>query len=59
MIRQWVVSLTGALDDIEALIGVLAGMTTTINAVAHKKLQSKSPSSFQLLLNPELLNWNC
>ena len=59
VIRQWVVSLTGALDDIEALIGVLAGMTTTINAVAHKKLQSKSPSSFQLLLNPELLNWNC
>lgn len=59
VIRQWIVSLTGALDDIGALIGVLAGMTATINAVAHKKRQRKSPSSFQLLLNPELLNWNC
>ena len=59
VIRQWIVSLTGALDDVDALIGVLAGMTATINAVAHKKRQRKSPSSFQLLLNPELLNWNC
>jgi hypothetical protein len=59
VIRQWIVSLTGALDDIGALLGVLAGMTATINAVAHKKRQRKSPSSFQLLLNPELLNWNC
>jgi len=59
VIRQWVVSLTGTLDDIDALIGVLAGMTTTIKAVAYKKCRRKSPSSFQLLLNPELLDWNC
>jgi hypothetical protein len=57
-IRQWIVSLTGALDDLDALIGILARMTTTIDAVANKKRQTKSPSSFQLLLNPELLNWN-
>jgi len=57
-IRQWIVTLTGALDDIDALIGILARMTTTIDAVANKKRQTKSPSSFQLLLNPELLNWN-
>jgi hypothetical protein len=36
----------------------LARMTTTIDAVANKKRQTKSPSSFQLLLDPGLLNWN-
>lgn len=58
-IRQGIVSLTGALDDIDALIGIWARMTTTIDAVANKKRRTRSPSSFQLLLNPELLNWNC
>ncbi len=57
-IRQWIVSLTEALDDIGALMGILARLTTTIDAVANKKRQTKSPSSFQLMLNPELLNWN-
>ena len=59
VIRQWIVSLTAALDDLGALIEVLASLTRTIHAVAHKKRQRKSPSSFQLLLNPDLLNWNC
>lgn len=59
VIRQWIVSLTAALDNLGALIEVLASLTRTIDAVAHKKRQRKSPSSFQLLLNPELLNWNC
>ena len=59
VIRQWIVSLTAALDDLGALIEVLASLTRTIEVVAHKKRQRKSPSSFQLLLNPELLNWNC
>jgi hypothetical protein len=56
-IRQWIVSLTEALDDTAALIRTLARMTATVDAVAHTKRQTKSPSSFQLLLNPELLNW--
>ncbi len=59
VIRQWIVSLTAALDDLGALIEVVASLTRTIDAVAHKTRQRKSPSSFQLLLNPELLNWNC
>jgi hypothetical protein len=59
VIRQWIVSLTRVLDDIDALVGVLVDMTTMINAVAHKKSQKKSPASFQLLSNPELLNWSC
>jgi hypothetical protein len=33
-------------------------MIAAINAVADKKLQQKSPSSFQLLFDPELLDWS-
>jgi len=58
IIRETVVSLTVALNDIGALIAVLEGMTAAIQAVANKKLRKKSPSSFQLLLNPELLDWS-
>jgi hypothetical protein len=57
-IREWVVSLTGALEDIAALIQVLTRMSAAIDAIANKKRQKKTPSSFQLLLDPELLNWN-
>jgi Transposase DDE domain len=58
IIRDTIVSLTGALTDLGALIAVLEGMTAAINAVANKKTQKKSPSSFQLLLDPELLDWS-
>jgi Transposase DDE domain len=59
VIRQWIVSLTGALNDLDRLMSVLEEMTATIRAVARQKLQKKRPSSSQLLLNPELLDWNC
>jgi hypothetical protein len=59
VIRQWILSLTSALDDVDRLIQVLEEMTRTIAAVAKKKLQKKHPGSFQLLWNPELLDWNC
>jgi hypothetical protein len=58
VIRRWIVSLTGSLDDVDHLIRALEDMTSTIRAVAKQKLQRKRPSSFQLLLNPELLDWN-
>jgi hypothetical protein len=51
--------LIGALDDLGALIAVLKGMAAAIKAVADKNAQKKSPASFQLLSNPELLNWSC
>lgn len=57
VIREWIVTLTGVLDDIESLIRTLQAMVVTIGAVATKKRRSKQPSSFQLLLNPELLDW--
>lgn len=57
VIREWVLTLSRALDDRDALIKVLEDMIDMINATAHKKRQKKDPSSFQLLLEPELLNW--
>jgi hypothetical protein len=58
VIRGWIVSLTGALEDIDHLIRTLEAMAATIGTIAKKKRQSKRPSLFQLLLNPELLDWN-
>jgi hypothetical protein len=58
VIRDWVGMLTRALEDIEDLIRTLGDMAMTIGAIAKKKRQSKRPSLFQLLLNPELLDWD-
>ena len=57
VIRAWIVVVTGALGDIDNLIRTLEDMAVTIGAVAMKKRQRKRPSLFQLLLNPELLDW--
>lgn len=59
VVRDTLVSLIGALDDLGVLIAVLKGMAAAIDAVADKKAQKKSPALFQLLSNPELLNWTC
>jgi hypothetical protein len=58
VIRDTIVSMISALDDTEALTKVLEGMAAAIGAVANKKTGRKMPSSFQLLLNPDLLNWS-
>ncbi len=57
VIQEWIVSLTSSLSNIEQLIGVLEQMTRTIDAVAQQKHRKKDPASFQLLLDPELLDW--
>jgi Transposase DDE domain len=58
VIRDWIVTLIRALDDLEALTGVLQEMSAAIQAIARQKRQQKHPSTFQLLLDPELLDWN-
>ena len=58
VVRDWIVTLTGALDDLHTLIRTLEAMAATIDTIAKKKRQSKRPSLFQLLSNPELLDWN-
>jgi Transposase DDE domain len=57
-IREWIVSLALVLDDFQRLVRLLEQMTATIQAVARIKSQKKNPSLFQLLENPELLNWS-
>jgi hypothetical protein len=58
VIPQWIVAITRVLRDKDALIEVLIDMNRAIDAVAKVKKQKKSPSSFQLLLNPGLLEWS-
>lgn len=58
VIREWIMMLAGALEDIDDLIRTLEDMAMAIGTIAKKKRQSKRPSLFQLLLNPELLDWN-
>jgi Transposase DDE domain len=59
VISEWIATLTVVLDDEDRLIDTLTKMSTAVAAVANQKLQKKRPSSFQLLLNPELLDWVC
>jgi Transposase DDE domain len=59
VIRDWIVTVTRALDDVAALTGVLKDLGEVIRSVARQKGQQKRPSSFQLVLDPELLEWTC
>jgi hypothetical protein len=59
VIRDQIGTLIDALDDLAALVGFLEGLTRTVDAAATQKRQKKSPRLFQLLENPELLNWTC
>jgi hypothetical protein len=58
VIRDWIGTLIEALDDLDRLCHALDRLTTTIEAVACVDTRGKHPSSFQLLSNPELLEWN-
>lgn len=59
LLREWIVSLTAALDDLDHLVEILGQMASTIDAAAQQKKQKKHPSAFQLLLDSELLEWTC
>ncbi|MGZ6855302.1 MAG: IS4 family transposase [Mycobacteriaceae bacterium] len=59
VIRDWIATLTVVLDDEERLSEILTRIRAAIDAIARKKTQGEHPSSFQLLLNPELLDWEC
>ena len=51
-IRDWVVGLAEAWDDLDRLSQVLSRLRVAIAAVAKVNTRKKHPSSFQLLLNP-------
>jgi hypothetical protein len=57
VVRDWTVALIRAWDNAEELIRTLEDMVLTIGRIAQRKRQSKRPSQFQLLLNPDLLDW--
>jgi len=59
IIRDWVPVLTEALKQEDRLIEALTNLIAAIDAVAKQKLRRKHPSSFQLLSDPELLDWIC
>jgi hypothetical protein len=57
VIRDWIVPIIEALDDLGRLVRVLERMGIAIGVVVDVETRGKHPSSFQLLSNPELLEW--
>lgn len=57
VIRIWMLPLTEALDHPRRLRSVLRSLRTTVAALARVEIRKKHPSLFQLLLDPELLDW--
>ena len=57
VVREWVDLLAESLDDLGRLGNVLERMKAAIETAAKIDLRVKHPSSFQLLGNPELLEY--
>jgi len=57
LIRDWMAGLIEALDDLDRLSGLLGRLQAATAANAVIAARKKHPSAFQLLLNPELLDW--
>lgn len=57
ILREWVENLVETLDDLDRLTGVLERLRETIKRLAKVRFRNNQPSSFQLLCNPELLDY--
>jgi Transposase DDE domain len=57
VIREWIDILAESLNDLDRLEDALMRMKAAVEAVAKVDLRSKHPSSFQLLGNPDLLDY--
>jgi hypothetical protein len=57
IVRDWIVSIAEALDDPGRLGDVLCRLGAVIAKKARVSPRNKHPSSFQLLANPELLDY--
>jgi Transposase DDE domain len=57
VLREWVDHLAESLGDLERLTDVMDRLRVAIEAFAGVKLRRKHPSSFQLLGDPELLDY--
>jgi DDE family transposase len=56
-LRHWIAALIGVLDDHNQLLNTVTKLQTHLTCVARIQSRRKQPSHFQLLRNPELLNW--
>jgi hypothetical protein len=57
VIRDWVENLAESINDLDRLTNVLERLGAAIEAFAKVKVKRKHPSAFQLLANPELLDY--
>ena len=57
VLRDWIVTLIEALDDRDQLLILVTKLTNHLTHVAKIQSRKNHPSHFQLLRNPELLNW--
>lgn len=57
ILRDWIVLLTDALDDLERLCFQLHRLRAAIGKTARINRRNKHPSLFQLLENPDLLDY--
>jgi hypothetical protein len=58
VLRDWITVLLEVIGDRDRLSGALGRLHAVIAVVAHVKVRTKKPSWFQLLLNPELLDYS-
>jgi hypothetical protein len=59
VLRDWIVVLLDVLGDRDRLIDALGRLRAVIAVVAHVNVRKKKPSWFQLVENPELLEYTC
>jgi hypothetical protein len=57
-LRDWINSIIAVLDHHDRLIQTVTMLQTHISRFARIQTRKKHPSNFQLLQNPELLDWN-
>ena len=57
IVRDWIVLFSEALDDRRRLCGLLRRLEGAIGRSARVSRRRKHPSLFQLLENPELLEY--
>jgi hypothetical protein len=57
VIREWAENLAKSLDDLDRLTDVLERLRAAVEVFAKVKFRNKQPNSFQLLGNPELLDY--
>jgi len=56
-LQDWITALVVALDDHDQLVHAVTKLQAHLARVAPIQSRKKQPSHFQLLRNPELLNW--